>query len=196
MIPTFLGMLILLGTLFLIGLGLVVTIAGAIVRRAGVVRVGAVLAGVALAGWGLAWVVGYVGAPSGVLPIGEELSFCGLDCHLHVSVVDVERSGELRVRLRFRNDARREPEYPFHLAFAVRDAEGRLLPPSGEIEPEALAAGKSIERELHFAVPSNAPAPTLTVRYAGWLDYLVPGRGNALVQGRLRLALGGPPPQG
>ncbi len=193
MIPVFVGMLIVLGTLVLVGFGLVVAIAGSVTRRAGVVRAGATLAGLALLGWGVAWVAGYVASPSRVVPVGEELSFCSLDCHLHVSVVEARRNGGLAVTLRFRNDARREPEYPFHLDIVARDSAGRLYPPSSGLVAEPLGAGQTVEREFRFALAPDAGAPTLMVRYDGWMDYLVPGRGNALVQGRVRLGLGETP---
>lgn len=190
MIPVFAGMLVVLGALALIGFGLVLVIAGVMARRPGVTRAGGILAGMAMGTWGLAWVVGYLGSPSGVLPIGRELSFCTVDCHLHVSVVGVRKDRDLAVRLRFRNDARREPEYPFHLDIAVQDGSGRLQRPSSGMVAEPLGAGESVDRELRFAVSGDA-SPTLVVRYAGWLDYLIPGRGNALAQGRLRLGLSG-----
>lgn len=192
MIPVFAGMLILLGTLALIALGLALVIAGTVARRPGVTRSGGTLAVLGFGAWGLAWVVGYVGSPTGVVPIGKELSFCTVDCHLHVAVVEVRRDGDLAVRLRFRNDARREPEYPAHLEIALRDDAGRWYGPSSGMVAEPLGAGQSVERELRFGASEDSPGATLVVRYAGWLDYLIPGRGNALAQGRLRLALGGP----
>jgi hypothetical protein len=38
---------------------------------------------------------------------GEELAFCGFDCHLHVGVLNVTRGERLGVTLRLRSDARR-----------------------------------------------------------------------------------------
>lgn len=192
MIPVFAGILILLGALALVGFGLMISIAGLVSRRPGVARAGAILAGLAAAGWALAWVVGYLASPGRVVPVGEEVSFCGLDCHLHVSVVEARRDGGLAVRLRFRNDARSAPEFPFHLAIVARDSAGRVYLPSSGIAAEPLDAGQTVEREFRFGLAPDAVAPTLMVRYDGWLDYLVPGRGNALVQGRVRLGLSAP----
>ena len=57
---------------------------------------------------------------------------------------------------------------------------------------EPLAAGATVERELSFAVPAAAGEPVLEVTWGGWLDYLVPGSGNVLVQRLRPLALSTP----
>jgi hypothetical protein len=190
MIPTFVGLFIVLGTLGLIGLGLVLVIVGRLQRQRTLPTIGIRLAGFALAGYALAWVAGVAIAPQRVLAIGQEVSFCGLDCHLHVSVARVERARRLAVVVRFRSDAIRALEYPGDLRIAVRDAAGRLYPPTSGFVAEPLRPGETLERDFEFNLPEGAAAPRLTVAHDGWLDYLMPGRANPIAQRRIGLDLG------
>ncbi len=79
-----------------------------------------------LATYGLAIAAGWLLAPRRTLAMGEEVSFCGLDCHLHVAVLDVDGA---RVQVRLRSDARRAPEYPSHLDVRAVDDRGAVLRP-------------------------------------------------------------------
>ncbi|MGE0553910.1 MAG: hypothetical protein AB7R55_10820, partial [Gemmatimonadales bacterium] len=105
MIPTAIGMLSVLVTLTLVGLGLAMAVLGLARGRKVWARRGGWLAGLALAGWAALWIAGWMSAPRGGLPMGEELSFCGTDCHLHVSVVGASHDRPLKVSVRFRSDA-------------------------------------------------------------------------------------------
>jgi len=182
-------MLAVLGTLALIGSGLIVAVFGLVRRRRSLARSGTLVAAIAVAGWAALWIAGWISAPRGVLPMGEEVSFCGLDCHLHVSVVGVSRDRSLTVSVQFRSDAKSVTEFPGELRLEVRDGEGRSYLPTSGILAEPLPAGETIVRELTFAVPDDASSPRLVASYQGWLDYLVPGQGNPLVQRRVGLAI-------
>ncbi len=127
--------------------------------------------------------------PARTLAPGEELSFCGFDCHLHVSAVGARRDGGLDVTLRFRSDAKRAPEHPDHLRVRVVDADGREYAPLGRLPGDELRAGESTTRTLHFPLPPDARLPHVRVTWARWLDYLVPGPGNPLVQRKASLEL-------
>jgi len=189
MIPTFVGMLAVLGALLLVALGLSSVAIGFISRRRGWVKGGIRIAAVAVGGWAVLWVVGWLFSPKGVLPTGQELSFCGTDCHVSLSVVSVSRDQGLAVQVRFRNDARSTSEPLSEYLIAVEDGRGgRYFPISG-IAAGSLAAGEAIIQEYRFAVAPEVTSPRLVASYHGWMDYLVPGQGNPLVQRRVGLAL-------
>jgi hypothetical protein len=117
------------------------------------------------------------------------VSFCGLDCHLHVSVVRADWGRDLGVVVRFRSNARAADEYPGLLTVEVVDSASRRYRPSEGMIAEPLNAGATIEREFHFSLPPEAVASALVLSNGGWLDYLLPGRGNPIAQRRIRLAL-------
>ncbi len=186
------GAVILLAGLGGVGVGLGVVIVGRLLGREGLARVGGRVGLGAVVGWAGIWGLGWATAPRGVVPLGGEVSFCGIDCHLHVSVVGVTRGDGLLVRVRFRSDARGADEFPGLLRFVVRGADGRRTGPTAGFGAEPLAAGATIERELTFAGSAAAGEPVLEVTWDGWLDYLVPGSGNVLVQRLRPLALSRP----
>ncbi len=183
------GAAILVAALGGVGLGLGVMIVGRLMGRSRVARSGVRVVAGAVVGWAGFWALGWVTAPRGMVALGDEVSFCGIDCHLHVSVIGVTRGDGLGVRLRFRSDAKAAAEFPSFLRFAVRGTDGRRVAPSAGFVAEPLAAGATMERELSFSVPAAAGNPVLEVTWDSWLDYLVPGSGNVLVQRLRPLAL-------
>jgi hypothetical protein len=189
MIPPVIGVLILLAALGLIGSGMVVGLVGRHLRRAALSRAGIVVAGLGGVGYAGAWLIGLAASPARLLLSGQEVSFCGVDCHLHVSVVRVDRVTDLGVHVRFRSDAKRALEYPGLLRLAVVDRAGRRYLPSSGLVAEPLRPGETIEREFRFGVPVGSSGARLQVWYGGWLDYLIPGRANPLAQRRLGLDL-------
>ena len=189
MFPPFVGLLMLLGSLGLAGLGLVTLVIGMVQGRPPLARIGGQMTAASGVGYGLLWLVGLLGSPHRSLAVGQEVSFCGLDCHLHVSVVRSERRGDLGVVVRFRSNARAAAEYPGLLRLEVVDSSGHRYQPSDGMIAEPLDAGATIEREFRFTVPPEARGPTLVVSYNGLMDYLVPGRANPIAQRRIRLAL-------
>ena len=137
-----------------------------------------------------------------VLPPGQEISFCGLDCHLHISVVasPAESASQVPgtrvVTVRARSDARRAPEYPAELRFRLVDGENREYPPlpeSGRFEGP-LAAGDSDTVPLVFAPPPTASDLRLRVTWDAWPDRLLLGPANTRAVARTTLALGVPTP--
>ena len=194
MLPPFLGALLFLATAGIVGLALLVAVWGLIRKSPGLSRK-AVLAGGAMASvYALFWIAGLVLAPRSVLPPGQTVSFCGFDCHLHVSVDSVHRAGDLGVTVRFRSNAVQAPEFPGELAFRLRDAAGKEYRPSNSVPPadSALRAGESWTWELHFPAEAQTAGAVLLVSWKGNLDYFVPGAGNPLVQRRRQLALATP----
>jgi hypothetical protein len=142
-----------------------------------------------LACYAMALVLGPVLTARRTLARGEELHFCGLDCHLHVSVVRVTRDHDLVVTIRFRSDARAAPEFPSHLTMRVVDAAGEEYQAATPRDWPPLPAGESYEREIRFALPPGAAPDRLIATRGDWEDYLVPGPENALVQQRRALRL-------
>lgn len=122
------------------------------------------------------------------LPLGGELSFCGVDCHLHVAATAVQLGRDLEVTLRLRSDAILAPEYPSFLRVRAIDDRGREYPPTGSLGGP-LAAGETRTEQLRFALPSRACPRELQVSWSGWADYLMPGPQNMRAQLRRRLAL-------
>lgn len=132
MIPAFLGVVILMAApgAVAVGLGLGLVIMGKLAGPGGGGADGVAGGGGGGDGVGGAWLVGWVTAPRGVVPLGEEIAFCGIDCHLHVSAVGVSRGESLVVRLRFRSDAKAADEFPGMLRFALRGPDGHRRAPA------------------------------------------------------------------
>jgi hypothetical protein len=188
--PPIVGLFLLLGSVALVLSGLGLTVAAFVTRRPRGVRGGLVLAGGAAGCYALFWLVGLLTAQRRVLGIGQEAHFCGLDCHLHVSVVRVSHDAGVGVTLRFRSDAKQALEYPLLLTYEIVDDAGHRYRPSDGVVGAPLKAGEMVEHEMRFSVPVDAAHPRLVVYYDSLMDYLVPGQANPLAQRRTRLDLG------
>jgi hypothetical protein len=127
-------------------------------------------------------------ARSRTLAPGSEVSFCGFDCHLHVSVAGASRPGPLEVLLRFRSDAKAVPEHPGLLVVRAVDAAGRRYAPLEPVPDAPLGAGESRTHPVRFDVAPGAGPVRIMVSWGG-LDYLIPGPQNPLVQQRAALAI-------
>jgi hypothetical protein len=135
--------------------------------------------------------------PRVLLP-GEEISLCGLDCHLHVSVAGTNDTtappmpGTHTVHVRARSDAKRAPEFPAELRFRLVDAENQEYVPEPESGQFAgpLAAGDSDTITLVFAPPPTARNLRLRVTRGAWPDRLLLGPANTRAVARTTLALG------
>lgn len=133
-------------------------------------------------------------APRRVLPVGQEIAFCGFDCHLHVSVVGSETEMDrIGVVVRVRSDAKEAPEYPGYLQFRLVGSDDAIVVPDNEgrafIRP--LEAGQSYVDSLYFTVPTNGNRYSLRVIYPGPIDALLLGPANSCGQGKTTLGLGG-----
>jgi hypothetical protein len=196
----------LFGALALLGSAALVAVAGGVVlfglargdrtlaKRASLVA----LAWIAVYGVGL--LLSPLTAPPRVLLPGGEISFCGLDCHLHISVVDsavaapAQSAATQAVTVRARSDAKRAPEYPAELRFRLVDAEDREyfpVPESGRFVGP-LAAGEADTITLAFAPPADAHDLRLRVTWDAWPDLLLLGPANTRAVARTTLALSGP----
>ncbi len=192
MLPPFLGMLLLLGTTGFVVVALGTAVWARLSAHPAIARL-AMFAGAGMvAVYGLFWLLGVALAPRAVLPPGQELSFCGLDCHLHVSVLEVRAGSDLGVTVHFASNAKQAPEWPKELRFRLRDGAGQEYAPSNSVPDSALRAGASWDYELRFPAGAKAAGSVLIVTWDGGLDYLVPGAGNPLVQRQRRLALPAP----
>ncbi len=120
---------------------------------------------------------------------GQELAFCGFDCHLHLTTTRVARDGGLDVTVRARSDAREAPEDPRYVALSVVDGSGRRYPADSMTLDVPLGPGDSYERTLHFAVPESATQLRLTGTWYGWPAYAIPGPDNIFVQRQSGIAL-------
>jgi len=190
MLPPFLGAVLLLGSAAVIASALLVALWARRSRprlRRRALAVGGAMAGV----YAFFWILGLVLSRTTVLSPGSELRFCGLDCHLHVSVTGVRPGAELGVTVRFASNAVRAPEWPGKLRFRIRDDEGREFAPLNQVPDAPLAAGTESSFELRFPREAHPAGAVLIVTWDSGLDYLVPGAGNILVQRRRRLALPG-----
>ena len=193
MLPPFVGMLLLLGTIAVACLAALTVIISVVSGNASLRRLALKAGGLMIGGYALFWLLGIMLPRTEVLPPGEALDFCGPDCHLHVAVAAVRPGADLGVTVTFSSNAMREPEFPAELRFRLRDAAGHEFAPTNAVPATPLAAGASWSHELHFPVEATAAGASLVVTWSGWLDYLVPGAGNPLAQRRHRLAL---PPAG
>jgi len=196
------GALALLGSAALVAAAVGVALFGlargdrTLAKRAGLVAV------VWVAVYGAGLLITPLTAPPRVLLPGEEISFCGLDCHLHVSVVGPVASARGQttatqaVKVRARSDAKRAPEYPAELRFRLVDAENREYLPVSEsgrfIGP--LVAGETDTVTLVFAPPPSTHNLRLRVTWDAWPDRLLLGPANTGAVARTTLALGAPTP--
>ncbi len=179
---------LLTGVVILVGLGLLLF--GEFTGRPRLVTLTATAVGVWFACYGIALLAGPSLAPRRVLGPSEEMAFCGLDCHLHLSVAGVRRDGGLAVQLHFRSDAKQAPEYPSHLRIRAVDAAGHEYAPVMDAPLAPLPAGAEYNQELRFNLPAGAVADRLLVTWGDWEDYLVPGPDNAMVQRRRSFRIG------
>ena len=147
-------------------------------------------AAVIVGAYALALIGGPLVARERTIAPGAEVSFCGFDCHLHVSVAHVARPGPLEIEVQFRSDAKAAPEFPALLDVRVEDSAGREYAPLEPVPDAPLTAGETRRHALRFAVPPSAGPVRLVVTWDG-LDYLIPGPQNPLVQRRVGLVVGG-----
>lgn len=152
-------------------------------RRAG--TAGLVLAGI----YGVLLLSGPALLGRRTLAPGQELAFCGFDCHLHLTATHVTRNGGLVVMVRARSDAREAPEDPRYLTLSVVDARGTRYPADSMTLDTPLGPGDAYERPLHFDVPASATGLRLVGTWQGWPAYAIPGPDNIFVQRRSGIAL-------
>ena len=120
---------------------------------------------------------------------GQELAFCGFDCHLHLTATHVARNGGLQVTVRARSDARAAPEDPRNVTLSVVDANGARYTADSMTLDTPLGPGDSYERTLHFDIPVSATGLRLVGTWQGWPAYAIPGPDNIYVQRRSGIAL-------
>jgi hypothetical protein len=147
-------------------------------RRAALV--GGVFAGI----YGLLLLTGPFLLGSRTLQPGQELAFCGFDCHLHLTVTGVDRRDGIDVKVRARSDAREAPEDPRYVALSLVDGTGTRDQPDAMTLDTPLGPGDMYERTLHFMVPPSAANLRLVGTWTGWPAYLVPGPDNIFAQRR------------
>ena len=187
-----LGVLAFFGTLSILAVGAIAIVVGLVTGRPKVVASAAAVVG--------GWVILYVAAvvlgpaltPRRTLALGDELAFCGFDCHLHLAVIGVKSDSGLTVTLRIWSDARQEPEYPQYLQFRLIGADGALLAPENEARAflRPLEAGQSYVDSLYFAASPTAFPYALRVVYPGPIDALLFGPASSWATGKTTLALG------
>jgi hypothetical protein len=189
MIPPFIGALVLLGTVAGVTLAVFTWFWASGTKNQVLARRAAGIGGGVAGSYALIWVLGLVlTAPEEFAP-GRAICFGGLDCHLHVSVAEVQQGDGLAVTVKFFSNAKQAPEWPGALRYRLRDASGREYPPTNAVPDAALAAGETRLHELQFPGGVAPAGAVLIVTWKPGLDYLVPGAGNPLVQSRRRLAL-------
>ena len=202
MIAHLLGTLATMAVFGLVGIAFLI---GAIAFRRG--RRGAALRALAAAGvlvtlYGLGIALPALLGTTRVLEPADELSFCGLDCHLHVAVVAAQTEpatssdGVTRVMVgvQVRSDAVQAPEHPSRLRIRLVDRRGREYPPAAYdtgLPPftQDLAAGESYSRTLTFVLPADAEVKGLRVTWRGWLDYWVLGPAGTFMRRKVLLSL-------
>jgi hypothetical protein len=175
--PVILSVLALIGATGLIGLGLIITIYGAMKSNRLVTRRGLQLAG-SVAGLYLA-VLGGVGLASRerVLPVGAEKYFCELDCHLAYRVEQVvpvpTKDGAVTtwaVKIRTRFDERTispsrgdGPLWPNPRQLALIGSDGRGYAAEVELDRSLSDSSTPITKELK---PGES--------YSTWVGFILP----------------------
>jgi hypothetical protein len=193
MLAHFLGVLALFGAALLLVFGLGVTAFATARGDRRLARRAALATGGLLVVYLIGVALSAALAPTRVLPIGEELSFCGFDCHLHVSVVGSESEEDLvGVKVRVRSDARKEPEYPRDLQFRLIGADGTVIGPlrDGQWFTEPLEAGQAKVESLYFKRPTEAFPYTVRVINPDLPEALLLGPANSRAVGKTTLSVG------
>lgn len=193
MLAHFLGVLGLIGSALLVIVGLGITAFALARGEHGLARRAVLGTAGFVALYLLGTVISASLAPRQVLPAGSELSFCGFDCHLHVSVVAIE-TDEDRIGLvvRARSDAKADPEFPRDLRFRLVGKDGSVLTPvqDGETFAEPLGAGASVVDTVTFVAPLGGTPYSLRVTYPDLPEALLLGPANSRAQGKTTLGLG------
>jgi hypothetical protein len=184
-----------LGSFFFFGATLagaaIVAVTALLVGRLALARRAATI-GLVLAGtYGMLLVAGPLLLGSRSLAPGQELAFCGFDCHLHLTVTRVARDSGLSVTVRARSDARREPEDPRYVALTLVDEAGARYEPDAMTLDTPLGPGDQYQRVLHFTVPEPSANFRFVGTWTGWPSYLVPGPDNIFAQRRNGIVLAG-----
>lgn len=127
---------------------------------------------------------------------GTPLRFCGfyLDCHLSVTVTEVERAPSAwTVKLRLANDARREALAPHGLKVELMrgDSSVTLVPDVTDLAAP-IPAGGSREFTVAFAASGDGETPALRVTEGAGIDRVIEGvlLGDDDALGRVRVRLG------
>ncbi|HEV8195509.1 MAG TPA: hypothetical protein VGP87_02620 [Gemmatimonadales bacterium] len=189
MLPPFLGALLLLGTAGLVALSVVLAVFARVKKNTPLFKRALYAGGGAVGLYGFFWLLGLgIAMGTGSQP-AQELRFCGLDCHLHVSVAGIHPGSAAVVTVRFSSNALQAPEWPKELRFRLRDSSGHEFAPTNQVPDRPLLAGESWNHDLEFPAGANPSGAELIVTWKPGLDYFVPGSGNPLVQRYHRLAL-------
>jgi hypothetical protein len=189
MLPPFLGALLFLGTVGVVALSGAVGLWARLKKNDPWLRRALYAGGGVAALYGFFWVLGLGIAMSGGAEPVAELRFCGLDCHLHVSVAGVRPGSAPVVTVKFSSNALQAPEWPKELLFRMRDSSGHEYAPTNQVPDRPLLAGESWNHDLEFPAGANPAGAVLIVTWKPGLDYFVPGSGNPLVQRYRHLAL-------
>ena len=158
-----------------------------------------------------------------VLGLNEEKKFCGADCDLAFSVINVTQTKTLGhqpdqktaggifylVAVKVRSDAARVTMTPDSPAAVVIDDQGREYRPSpegqqalasvqGEDGPfaRALAPGSSYTKDLVFDLPSGVKNPCLFISEGGWMTRLIIGDENSFFHRKTKIRLAPPGDRG
>jgi len=186
MLPPFLGQLLTLAVGGIVLGALLLALLAGIRGSWFFFRVSGLTGLAALFVYGFFFGMGFLLAGDRVLPLGEAVRFCGLDCHLHVQVSDA-RPGEVVVR--FSSNAARAPEWPDQLAFTLVDAQGKRFRALNQVPHRSVGPEESWLYTLRFPEAVELTGASLMVTWKSGIDYLVPGAGNPMVQSHTRLAL-------
>lgn len=171
--------------------GLVALVRAARGDRRLLVRVGQVAAAGAVA-WALLLAAWPRAVPETALAPGGELHFCGLDCHMHVSVVQAEAGEPWRLTLRLRSDARRAPDFPQYLRLRVIGSDGRRYVPDVASLAAPLVAGADDRRDITVALPAGVRPDRLVASWADWPSVVIPGPDQRWVRERTALLVPAP----
>lgn len=192
MLAHFLGVLGLIGAALLVLVGLGLAVFGMargdrrLASRAAVATVG--LGALYLAGLAVSSAV----APTRALPPGSELSFCGLDCHLHLSITESDfEEDRIGIVVRARSDAKQSAEHPGRLLYRLVGRDGTTLVPAqeGSLFATPVAAGQSVLDTLTFVAPPAAAPYSLRITHPGPLDALLLGPAGSRAAGKTTLAI-------
>lgn len=204
------GALLLLGTVFLLFIGLVVLIQSLLARKRVRTRIVLLAMAVVSGAHFAAILIFSFGSNERVLARGEEKHFCELDCHLVYSIVNARETKTLgdppnqstangafiviTIKTRF-DETTISPRrgngllYPNSRALILIDDHGNPYAPSvqcGTPLTSPLRPGESYQTDVAFDLPPNVKPATLLMNEGEWITRFVIGHENSPLHRKTR----------
>lgn len=207
MILRLFGTLSFLATAFVLAAGLTTLAYALATRRRRLARGVAIALGVWIAGYGATLLGVSALSHEEILALGTEKPFCGFDCDLAFSAVQVDTRSGIEglpkpagvyyvVSVQARSDAKRVTIQPSDVRLGVVAGDGHLYAPAAELPAggtrRALLPRTSCVTEVVFDLPADVRDPRLVIQEGGWPTRFVIGDENSFGHPKVVIRLAAP----